>query len=114
MVSAAKMAVAADSTLLPSKADGEVFIPLNVLEDDGYLEKLKDPDGSDYARLVNATASGTVPTSGSYVKIKKASTGNTFTYEVYLGGSKRSIGTAAAPVDVNALGRGEVDDNPAV
>ena len=29
----------------------------------------------DYARLVNATGSGTVPTSGSYVKIKKASTG---------------------------------------
>ena len=46
MVSAAKMAVAADSTLLPSKATWYEQINFEFIEDDGYLEKLKNPDGS--------------------------------------------------------------------
>src|SRR5579875_2101714 len=49
MINSAKMAVSGDSSLQPKDKDHPVYITLKYLEDKGYIEKVKDPDGKTYS-----------------------------------------------------------------
>jgi type IV pilus assembly protein PilA len=105
MVNAAKMAIAGNDELRPVGST-DTFITLQYLEDEGYLETLKDPDGttSTYVRTSGSTvATGTAPSSNSFVKIE--ATGDKYTYSVFLDGNEKSIGTKDAPIAEGSLKR---------
>ncbi|MCA1031927.1 type II secretion system GspH family protein [Bacillus timonensis] len=87
MVNSAKIALTGDSSLHPA-VGADIFIPLAYLEGNGYLETVKDPDGSDYAKGANATSSSKTDKT-SYVKV--TNNGGKFTYSVALYGSSRNI-----------------------
>lgn len=109
MVSAAKVAIAGDSTLAPAKSNESTYINLKYLQENGYLQSnLKDPDGTGYASQA-AYAGGTAITStdDSYVKITKDTTNKTMKFEVLLEGSKRNIPLT----EEKNLARGIVADN---
>lgn len=80
MISAAKIAIAGDNSLVPA-AGGTKTLSLKELEDGGYIEPLKDPDGDSYAK----------DAANSYVLISKASAGAALVYKVKLAGSERGI-----------------------
>lgn len=114
MVSGAKIAVSAESDLLPAVDKGVTYLPLEFLVENGYLDKFTDPDGGEYQDGDNGTIdkvkelvkNNTVPGT-SYVKIEKD--GSVFNYSVFLDGDKRDIGKANDPVPVENLKRDEVD-----
>ncbi|SLL32487.1 Tfp pilus assembly protein FimT [Mycobacteroides abscessus subsp. abscessus] len=83
MINSAKLAVSADTGLLPSS--GTKIISMSYLEDNGYLDVVKDPDGGEYNKGTSATDE-----SGSYVKITKGTEGK-YTYSARLVGSERGI-----------------------
>lgn len=115
MINAAKIAVTADKDLIP--ADGKfTVIPLKYLEDKGYLETVKDPDG-DTNSYVKATqgSGGDVskdqdkdPNAAySYVLIKNEST--KLKYYVKLVNSKRGVkGSDGSAVEEKDLKRDKV------
>lgn len=112
MVSASKMAVTANSNLLPTTVDGATYIPLEFLEASGYLETLKDPDGdttseNGYRRGTSTTATSADVISTSYVLIEKTDQ-NQFEYSVFLDGDTRNIGTSDAPIADDQLDRADV------
>ncbi|WP_458412342.1 prepilin-type N-terminal cleavage/methylation domain-containing protein [Schinkia sp. CFF1] len=110
MVSAAKMAVSAEPDLLPTGSSGNSYIPLEYLVSGGYLDAFKDPDGGEYKTGDVKTyddvksALTTKPTT-SYVLISKGSTGNVYTYSVFLDGDKRDIGTSDGPAEISTVKR---------
>jgi type IV pilus assembly protein PilA len=83
MINSAKLAVSADTGLLPSS--GTKIISMSYLEDQGYLDVVKDPDGGDYKKGTSANDD-----SGSYVKITKGAEGK-YSYSARLVGSERGI-----------------------
>lgn len=109
MISAAKIAIAGDSTLAPVKANESTYINLKYLQENGYLQAdLKDPDGGAYtAAAASAGTTAITGTSDSYVKITKDSTNKKMKYEVALYGSKRNIPLT----EEKDLARGRVADN---
>lgn len=86
MINSAKLAVSADTGLLPSS--GTKIISMAYLENEGYLDVVKDPDGgTGYVKGdTNASAAGGF----SYVKITKGDEGK-YSYAVRLVGSERGI-----------------------
>ncbi|MCL6585634.1 MAG: prepilin-type N-terminal cleavage/methylation domain-containing protein [Anoxybacillus sp.] len=99
MINAAKIAVTADKSLIPASGQSQ-NIKLQKLEDDGYLETVKDPDN------------GTYDKDKSYVKI--TNTNNKLSYSVKLINSKRGVQTSTGgEVAEESLGRSQVNDNPA-
>ncbi|MBD8068850.1 type II secretion system protein [Bacillus sp. PS06] len=94
MISSAKLAVAGNPALQPTtnNATDAIFISLNYLETQGYIEPIKDPDGSadaGYNTGVADKANKGEPATGSYVRVTKD--GNNFSYSVRLLGSQRNI-----------------------
>ncbi|UKS64204.1 prepilin-type N-terminal cleavage/methylation domain-containing protein [Rossellomorea marisflavi] len=91
MVSSAKLAVAADESLRPVAGTPKT-VTLKQLEDGGYIDTLKDPDG-------DSTDANGYKRATSLVEITApaANSGSTekFTYKVTLKGSKRSINDKA-------------------
>ncbi|HEO8419897.1 TPA: prepilin-type N-terminal cleavage/methylation domain-containing protein [Yersinia enterocolitica] len=87
MINSAKLAVSADTGLLPSK--DSKYITMEYLEQQGYLDTVKDPDGGDYTKGTNETTTA-APTSVSYVKITKGTEGK-YSYSAKLVGSERGI-----------------------
>lgn len=53
MIDAGKRVILSKSSDIPSKGNSKI-IPLKYLEDGGYLESVKDPDGGHYTRKSNA------------------------------------------------------------
>ncbi|MEK4126040.1 prepilin-type N-terminal cleavage/methylation domain-containing protein [Anoxybacillus sp. FSL W8-0382] len=109
MINAAKIAVTADKSLLPAEGKGKV-VSLKYLEDNGYLEKIKDPDKTEEGYVENVpnyndTADPQVsddlslggqgevnqPSSGSYVVIVNKN--NKLSYSVKLVNKKRGVQT---------------------
>ncbi|RWU16190.1 prepilin-type N-terminal cleavage/methylation domain-containing protein [Anoxybacillus flavithermus] len=111
MINAAKIAVTADKSLLPAEGKGKV-VSLKYLEDNGYLEKIKDPDKTEEGYVENVPDySGTAdpqvsddlslggqgqgevnqPSSGSYVVIVNKN--NKLSYSVKLVNKKRGVQT---------------------
>ncbi|ANB56851.1 hypothetical protein GFC29_1913 [Anoxybacillus sp. B7M1] len=96
MINAAKIAVTSDKSLLPPKGQS-LYINLKYLEDNGYLETVKDPDGLEYKNLEAntptpaASASLTEPSNDSYVVI--INNNNKLTYKVKLVNSSRGVQT---------------------
>jgi type IV pilus assembly protein PilA len=84
MINSTKIAITADKNLIP--ADGKsMLINLKYLEDNGYLETIKDPDGdtTSYVRKAASTAAYTAAvTDDSYVVITNSS--NKMSYSVRL------------------------------
>ncbi|MEC1696835.1 type II secretion system protein [Schinkia azotoformans] len=97
MINSAKIAVTGDKNLLP--ASGETFIiNLKYLEDNGYIETLRDPDKTTngYTKSTTATGgklSGAAPTNDSYVLV--INTSNKLSYKVRLANANRGITTAS-------------------
>ncbi|GGJ67563.1 type IV pilus assembly protein PilA [Anoxybacillus voinovskiensis] len=97
MINAAKIAVTADKDLIP--ADGKFTVmPLEYLEDKGYLETVKDPDGDTnsylkapqgYAGDVSKDQGNDPKAAYSYVLIKNEST--KLKYYVKLVNNKRGV-----------------------
>lgn len=85
MINSAKLAVSADTGLLPSS--GTKIISMTYLENEGYLDTVKDPDGGAY---VKGTADASAAGDFSYVKIEKGSEGK-YSYSARLVGSERGI-----------------------
>lgn len=93
MISSAKTAVSSDNELIPADGSSK-YLSLGYLETEGYLDKMKDPDGTTdtYVRgVADPTKIDTAPTAGSYVQVKM--TGKTVEYSVVLLGSKKEIGS---------------------
>lgn len=78
MINSAKLAVVGDETVRPA-AGANTTITLKWLEDEGYLEPVKDPDGGDYSP------------EGSFVTVTGDSTGKKLTYSVTLTNGTRGI-----------------------
>ena len=122
MINAAKIAVTSDKDLVPASGKAKI-VPLQYLEDKGYLETVKDPDnkpdnkyrkGGNTVMERNVTADGTVssePTSNtSYVVIINDE--NKLSYKVKLVNDKRGVQTAdKKAVKEDDLKRSEVRDN---
>jgi type IV pilus assembly protein PilA len=94
MVNSARTAVAGDDSLMP-KNGASVSLPLKYLQDKGYLEDIKDPDGGsgvykqgDYSEPSGVYTVGTLEGT-SYVTV--TNTSNKLSYKVQLIGSKRQI-----------------------
>lgn len=96
MINSAKMAVSGDASLQPK--DKPVDLTLKNLEDKGYIEKIKDPDGGT-----------SYDEDKSFVRISTDGTG--FKYSVYLTNDTRGVGTQAEPVDEDKLNRESVTTN---
>ncbi|WP_078555371.1 type II secretion system protein [Bacillus alkalicellulosilyticus] len=115
MVTSAKLAALSDRTL---QNPGTYFVPLQYLEDKGYIESIKDPDNStggykragDKILTQGPTADATAgivtgpPANESYVQVVVA--GTTHTYSVKLVNATRGVqqGTgkvAVAEADLN-------------
>ncbi|MEH7254087.1 type II secretion system protein [Neobacillus niacini] len=121
MISAAKLAVAEIDNLRPAKpASGTAvrYVNLKFLEDNGYLDTIKDPESSSAYTATNDAKVATTnsvagfsaaPTADGdcYVMITVDTNGKQ-TFAVSLVGSKKSIG-ATTPVDESALGRNSVN-----
>lgn len=103
MINSAKLAVSADTGLLPS-TDSK-YLTMEYLESAGYLDTVKDPDGDNYEKGTNE-ASETDPGNVSYVLITKENDGK-YSYKARLVGSERSI-PETAEAD---LARDKVTDN---
>ncbi|MGO5014548.1 competence type IV pilus major pilin ComGC [Niallia sp. Sow4_A1] len=99
MINSAKLAVSADTGLLPSS--GSKIITMAYLEEQGYLDVVKDPDGGEYEKGTSETDD-----TGSYVLITKENDGK-YSYKAKLVGSERSI-PETAEAD---LARDKVTDN---
>jgi type IV pilus assembly protein PilA len=105
IINAAKLAVAGDEDLRPVAPTGSTTsttseILVSALETKGYLETIKDPDGTTY----NAT---------SKVVVTDNKTGK-YSYSIYLLGTKKYIqsgSTAGTPLAENLLKRSSVRDN---
>ncbi|MDW4527546.1 type II secretion system protein [Rossellomorea marisflavi] len=84
MISSAKLALAADETLRPVAGTPKT-VTLQKLEEDGYIDTLKDPDGdsSDTNGYKRATSLVTITAEGT----------DKFSYTVTLKGSKRGFTT---------------------
>jgi len=97
MISSAKIALAGESDLTPATASGSTTnIPLEDLENGGYIETLQDPDGdSGYT--------------DSFVLVTRGSDTSQLTYSVYLNGSERGLGTASDPATESELTRDNVE-----
>ncbi|MGD7044122.1 prepilin-type N-terminal cleavage/methylation domain-containing protein [Jeotgalibacillus proteolyticus] len=104
MISSAKIALAGDSTLLPTT--GDVFIPLAYLEDEGYIEELVDPDEQTDGYDIGTATIATAAPDGSYVEATKNDTTNQVEYSVVLVGDERNIDAAEEDLD-----RDSVEDN---
>ncbi|WML59571.1 type II secretion system protein [Neobacillus sp. PS2-9] len=95
MVNSAKTAVASDNSLIP--ADGTpVYLSLDYLVKNDYLEDMKDADDTTVAYVktgstytAGTTVLTTALTDGSFVKVEKVTKG--LKYSVKLLGSKRNI-----------------------
>lgn len=119
MINAAKIAVTADKSLIPANGKAKT-ISLEYLEDNGYLETVKDPDGGTYTRNNNGGVSadlditgtpvkdGTInePNGDSYVVIINDNT--KFHYRVKLVNGNRGVQTAGKAVKEEDLKRSEV------
>ncbi|MBA2878539.1 type IV pilus assembly protein PilA [Anoxybacillus kamchatkensis] len=96
MINAAKIAVTADKSLVPPKSQS-LYVNLSYLEDKGYLETVKDPDGLGYTKATANTpapsATLTEPSSDSYVVIS-ADSNNKLSYKVKLVNSSRGVQTS--------------------
>ncbi|WP_285846381.1 competence type IV pilus major pilin ComGC [Niallia sp. MER TA 168] len=99
MINSAKLAVSADTGLLPSS--GSKIISMDYLEEQGYLDVVKDPDGGEYKKGTSETDD-----TGSYVKITKDEEGK-YSYSVRLLGNERNISLTAE----EALDRDDVTAN---
>lgn len=67
MINAAKIAVTADKDLIPANGKAKT-ISLKYLEDNGYLETVKDPDEGTYTRDNNGGVSADLDITGTPVK----------------------------------------------
>ncbi|MBE2904322.1 prepilin-type N-terminal cleavage/methylation domain-containing protein [Anoxybacillus flavithermus] len=101
MINAAKIAVTADKSLIPSSGQSK-DITLEKLENDGYLETMKDPDNGTYNK------------EGSFVKITN-NNNNKLSYSVKLINDKRGVQNSSTgdPVAEGDLARSKVVNNPA-
>jgi type IV pilus assembly protein PilA len=114
MINSAKLAITTDKSLQPLDGD-TMIINLEYLEENGYLEKIKDPDGDrDSYERASATATGSTSataysTSDSYVAITNV--GNKLSYEVELVSTDAGRGvriSPSSPVDEDELKRENV------
>jgi type IV pilus assembly protein PilA len=119
MINSAKIAVSADRTLMP-KNNEEILVTLKYLEEKGYLETIKDPDGDDDSYQRETTTNASIPVTASagsgssaansYVIIKNV--GNKLSYSVHLfstGGENRGVRVSPnGPVPENELTRSNV------
>lgn len=117
MINAAKIAVTADKSLLPAEGKGKV-VSLKYLEDNGYLEKIKDPDKTEEGYVENTAdpqvsddlslgGQGEVnqPSSGSYVVIVNKN--NKLSYSVKLVNKKRGVQTGGTSGAAGKAAAGE-------
>lgn len=79
MINSAKLAVVGDDKYRPNATDKTKTITLKQLEDEGYLEPVRDPDGDKYK------------TDSSLVTIETENGGKTLSYKVTLINGKRQI-----------------------
>ncbi|NRD76001.1 type II secretion system protein [Bacillus sp. BRMEA1] len=109
MINSAKLAVTGDSTLQPANG-ATVYVTLKYLEDKGYVETVKDPDGTNSGYAVgDGTAGSSKPSSGSYVQISADSSGK-LSYSVFLTNGTRSVkNTDGTPVSEDKLSRDSVN-----
>nr|WP_268872883.1 type II secretion system protein [Neobacillus fumarioli] len=106
MINSAKLAVTGDSSLQPPDDKTPVYVTLKYLQDKGYIETVKDPDGKGYS-AGDGSAGTSKPESGSYVMI--SSTSGKLSYSVYLTNGTRSIKDASGnPVPEDQLSRDNV------
>ncbi|MCM3692249.1 prepilin-type N-terminal cleavage/methylation domain-containing protein [Neobacillus niacini] len=118
MINSAKIAVTADKSLMPAVGK-EVKVNLSYLEEKGYLETVKDPDGTTTSYLKpTAVATGVTAdhkdATDSYVIIKNNS--NKLEYSVRLyseedkGGKDRGVqkATDGQPVPEHELSRNSI------
>jgi type IV pilus assembly protein PilA len=121
MINAAKIAVTADKDLVPVSGKAKI-VPLQYLEDKGYLETVKDPDNkpdNEYRKggdtvtektVTNGIVSGESTSNTSYVVIINEN--NKLSYKVKLVNDKRGVQTAdKKAVAEDDLKRSEVRDN---
>lgn len=88
MINSAKIAVTGDNTLIPN-AGSSIIVSLKYLEDNGYIETIKNPDSGDYLRGTTGILTAEV-TTDSYVVIQKDDK-NKLTYKVRLANSARGV-----------------------
>ncbi|WP_312098083.1 type II secretion system protein [Niallia sp.] len=91
MINSAKLAVSADTGLLPSS--GSKYLTMEYLEEQGYLDTVKDPDSGSYKKGTNESPTA-APENVSYVRIEKGDEGK-YNYYAKLVGSERGIAETA-------------------
>ncbi|MFP7299841.1 prepilin-type N-terminal cleavage/methylation domain-containing protein [Neobacillus niacini] len=113
MINSAKMAITADRSLQPLPSQ-KIVINLEYLEEKGYLEEIKDPDGArnTYKRAsASAATASAAPTTNTDSYVIITNTNNTLSYEVELYSTKSSRGVRASgggPVGEDLLNRDNV------
>jgi len=111
MISATKMAVTGDKSLIPDTGNSKT-VNLAYLEEKGYLETVKNPDSSTvtYTKLsaaVSAEITSEVVATDSYVLITNSS--NKLSYKVKLINPTRGVKTAGnLAISESELSRGNV------
>ncbi|WP_235841961.1 type II secretion system protein [Neobacillus fumarioli] len=111
MIDGGKRVLSSESSAMPSSGNSKI-IPLGYLENGGYLNTVKDPDGNSSYKTTNTAISdlsGTdiskAPSDDSYVLIVNPTNGE-LTYYVRLVNATRGIQTANhLPVAESALSR---------
>ncbi|MFF2447724.1 type II secretion system protein [Neobacillus sp. NPDC058068] len=112
MINSTKLAISGDDSLRPTAAGTPTYVNLKYLEEKGYLETMKDPDGTTYTgqdNTITASTGTTQPTKAtdSYVQVNLNSS-NKLSYAVFLKGSSKYIGSLTAPKAESELKRSVV------
>jgi type IV pilus assembly protein PilA len=116
MINAAKIAVTADKDLIPDNGK-YTLVSLQYLEDEGYLETVKDPDGdtNSYTKgpstgnQISKNQSGDPKVGYSYVLIRNSN--NKLSYSVKLINSTRGVQDNGGAVAEDDLKRSAVRNN---
>lgn len=110
MINSAKLAVTGDNLARPEAGETK-YITMAWLENEGYLEEVKDPDNGEYTKGDPAATPDTATAStGSAVKVEADPSGKTMTYSVYLANEKRAIGSTGEYVVEKNVERSVVKD----
>jgi type IV pilus assembly protein PilA len=117
MISSAKLAMAQVEDLrpaVPASGTAYTYVNLKYLEDNGYVDTIKDPEsGAAYTATTAASVATTkfseapITDGDCYVKIGVDASGKQ-TFAVTLVGTKKHIGTLALPEDEDGLDRSKV------
>lgn len=89
MIHSAKIAAAGDSAARPNPGN-TLYIPLTWLEEQGYIDEVRDPDGGTYSKAAASAVPGTAALTTSSVMVEADASG-ALTYKALLTNGTRGF-----------------------